>query len=74
MEKGGAPRTTNYSTWPGAAAGCRAAEAGDPEAGAFAAGIAVGLMNDLPTCAELINGIVGDARKLVRERLANIVD
>jgi nitronate monooxygenase len=52
----------------------RAAEAGDPEGGAFAAGIAVGLMNDLPTCAELINGIIADARKLVQERLANIVD
>lgn len=74
MEKAGSATHEELLDLAGSRRWVRAAEAGDPEAGAFAAGIAVGLMNDLPTCAELINGIVAQARKLVRERLANILD
>jgi len=73
MEKAGSATHEELLDLAGSRRWVRAAEAGDPEAGAFAAGIAVGLMNDLPTCAELINGIVAQARKLVRERLANIL-
>ncbi len=51
-----------------------AAVAGDPEGGAFAAGIAVGLIDDLPTCRELIDGIVGEARRLICERLSRLVE
>ncbi|MGO9512723.1 MAG: NAD(P)H-dependent flavin oxidoreductase [Steroidobacteraceae bacterium] len=51
-----------------------AAEAGDPEGGAFAAGISVGLMNDVPTCRDLIDGIITDALKLIRDRLMSIID
>jgi NAD(P)H-dependent flavin oxidoreductase YrpB (nitropropane dioxygenase family) len=50
-----------------------AAQAGDPEGGAFAAGVAVGLMHDLPTCAELVERIIREARDIIRDRLSMIV-
>jgi nitronate monooxygenase len=74
MEKSGGATHHQLLELAGSRRWVQAAEDGDPEAGAFAAGIAVGLINDLPTCAELINGIVGDARKLLRERLASIIN
>lgn len=51
----------------------RAAEAGDPEDGAFAAGVAVGLIHDIPSCQELVEQIVAEAKKIVRGRLMSIV-
>jgi NAD(P)H-dependent flavin oxidoreductase YrpB (nitropropane dioxygenase family) len=74
MEKSGGATHHQLLELAGSRRWVQAAQDGDPEAGAFAAGIAVGLINDLPTCAELINGIVGDARKLLRERLASIIN
>ncbi len=74
MEKRGGASHDELIDLAGSRRWVKAAEEGDPEGGAFAAGITVGLINDLPTCAQLISRIVGDARKLVRERLAGIVD
>jgi NAD(P)H-dependent flavin oxidoreductase YrpB (nitropropane dioxygenase family) len=49
-----------------------AAEAGDAEGGAFAAGLAVGLMHDEPSCAELIDRIMAEARVIAQSRLAGL--
>lgn len=51
-----------------------AAQAADPDGGAFAAGMAVGLIHDVPSCAEAIERIVAQARAIVVQRLAGIVD
>lgn len=52
----------------------RAANAGDPDDGAFAAGVAVGLIDDIPGCTELVQRIVEDARHIIGERLKNILN
>jgi hypothetical protein len=39
---------------------------GDPQAGVLAAGQVVGMLSDLPGCAELINGMVADAVHILR--------
>ncbi|MBW2244622.1 MAG: nitronate monooxygenase, partial [Deltaproteobacteria bacterium] len=45
---------------------------GDMDAGAWSAGMVAGLIHDIPTCAELIERIVGDAEEMIRDRLAKI--
>jgi NADH:quinone reductase (non-electrogenic) len=50
-----------------------AAHAGDPEGGAFAAGMAVGLMHDIPSCRELVDRIMREAHEVVRDRLSKMV-
>ena len=37
-------------------------------------GTAMGLINDIPTCGELVSRIVADAEELITERLADMVD
>ncbi|MEQ9642444.1 MAG: nitronate monooxygenase family protein [Alphaproteobacteria bacterium] len=49
-------------------------EQGDLEAGIFSTGQVVGLINDVPTCAELVARIVGDAEAIIGERLAATLD
>lgn len=51
-----------------------AAQAADPDGGAFAAGVAVGLIHDVPSCSEAIERIVAQARAIVVQRLTGIVD
>ena len=48
-------------------------ETGDTEAGIFWAGQVQGLIHDIPTVAELISRIVGEATVLIAERLSCIV-
>ena len=43
---------------------------GDMEAGAWSCGMVVGLIHDIPTCKELIDGIMTEADQIIRERLA----
>jgi len=43
---------------------------GEMEAGAWSCGMVVGLIHDIPTCKELIDGIMADADQIIRERLA----
>jgi nitronate monooxygenase len=43
--------------------GKAALEAGDPHGGIVTAGIVVGLINDVPTCAELIDRMVAECRQ-----------
>jgi nitronate monooxygenase len=43
---------------------------GDMDAGAWSCGMVVGLIHDIPTCKELIEGIVAEAEEIIRGRLA----
>jgi nitronate monooxygenase len=47
---------------------------GDMDAGAWSCGMVVGLIHDVPTVAELINGIMADAERLIRHRLVGLLD
>jgi len=44
-------------------------EQGDVDAGVWSAGMVVGLIHDVPTCAELVSRIVREAREIISERL-----
>ncbi len=46
---------------------------GDPDHGIWTAGMVQGLIHDIPTVKELVDRIVGDAAKIVRERLVGMV-
>ncbi|MDH6152746.1 MULTISPECIES: NAD(P)H-dependent flavin oxidoreductase [Paraburkholderia] len=54
--------------------GKRVYETGDTEDGTFPAGLAIGLIEDIPTCAELVSRMVGEARALIHGRLAALVE
>lgn len=45
---------------------------GEMDAGAWSCGMVAGLIHDIPTCAELIDRIVGEARAIITERLFQI--
>jgi nitronate monooxygenase len=47
---------------------------GDMDAGAWSCGMVVGLINDVPTVKELIDRIMADAERLIRERLTGFLD
>jgi len=42
---------------------------GEMDAGAWSCGMVVGLIHDVPTCRELIEGIVAEAEQIIRRRL-----
>ncbi|MDZ7784670.1 MAG: nitronate monooxygenase [Halioglobus sp.] len=46
---------------------------GDMDAGMVTVGMSGGLINDIPTCQELVQKIVGDAERIINDRLASIV-
>jgi len=46
---------------------------GDMDAGAWSCGMVAGLINDIPTCRELIDRIMRDAEQLIRERLESFI-
>ena len=48
-------------------------ETGDLDAGIWSAGMVQGLINDVPTCAELIERIVSEAEDIIGSRLAGLV-
>ena len=43
---------------------------GEMEAGAWSCGMVVGLINDIPTCKELIDRTMAQAKEIIRKRLA----
>jgi NADH:quinone reductase (non-electrogenic) len=47
---------------------------GDMDAGAWSCGMVVGLINDVPTVKELINRIIVEAERIIRERLTGFLD
>ena len=44
-------------------------ETGDIEAGVWSAGMVQGIINDVPTCAELVSRIVEEAEEIIEKRL-----
>ncbi len=46
---------------------------GEMDAGAWSCGMVAGLINDIPTCKELVERIVGEAEDIITGRLAAIV-
>jgi nitronate monooxygenase len=58
----------------GAPAWMKAMEEGAVDGGAIPAGMVVGLIDDIPTCAQLIARIVAEARALVGGRLRAAVE
>ena len=46
---------------------------GDMDAGAWSCGLVAGLIHDIPTCKELIDGIMAEAEFLVRQRLEGML-
>ncbi|MGA1846092.1 NAD(P)H-dependent flavin oxidoreductase [Deferribacter abyssi] len=54
--------------------GLEAIKTGNADDALFACGQVVGLINDIPTVKELIDDIVNEAKKIIKNRLANIID
>ncbi|MEZ5651775.1 MAG: nitronate monooxygenase family protein [Burkholderiaceae bacterium] len=46
---------------------------GDIDGGVWTAGMVMGLIDDIPSCAELIDQIIGEARAVTRERMAALL-
>ena len=46
---------------------------GDMDAGAWSCGMVAGLIHSVPTCEELISGIMNDANALIAERLKSLL-
>ena len=46
---------------------------GDMEAGAWSCGMVVGLINDIPSCQELIEGLVAEAQNIIRDKLTEFL-
>jgi nitronate monooxygenase len=46
---------------------------GEMEIGAWSCGMVAGLIHDIPTVAELIDRIMADAERLIRERLVGLL-
>ncbi|WP_158965928.1 NAD(P)H-dependent flavin oxidoreductase [Chachezhania sediminis] len=46
---------------------------GEMEAGAWSCGMVAGLIHDIPTCKDLIDGIMAEADSLIKSRLAGLV-
>lgn len=53
--------------------GRKALETGDLDAGLIWAGQVQGLINDIPTCAELLENITTDAANIIQQRLKDMV-
>jgi NADH:quinone reductase (non-electrogenic) len=46
---------------------------GDMDAGAWSCGMVAGLINDIPTCKELIDRIMAEAEAIIRKRLTGLL-
>jgi NADH:quinone reductase (non-electrogenic) len=47
---------------------------GDLDAGAWSCGMTAGLIDDVPSCKELIDRIMGGAERIIRQRLTGLLD
>lgn len=52
----------------------RIMQQGEMDAGAWSCGMVAGLIDDVPTCKDLIERIVVNAEKLIRERLSRLLE
>jgi len=73
LEKAGQANHHTLAPFIGAAKWMKAMEEGETETAALPVGMVVGLITDIPTCAELIERIVYEARALVTARLPSAV-
>ncbi|WP_026910540.1 NAD(P)H-dependent flavin oxidoreductase [Patulibacter minatonensis] len=48
-------------------------EQGDPERGVWSVGLVQGIINDIPTCAELVERMIAEADELIRGRLTGLL-
>jgi len=48
-------------------------ERGDQDHGVWSAGMVIGLINDVPSCEELIQRIVHEAETVIRQRLNSLM-
>ena len=55
-------------------AAARCTTIGDLDAGIWSVGTAMGLINDIPTCGELVARIVEEAEEIITGRLAGMVE
>src|SRR3974390_941884 len=46
---------------------------GDMDAGAWSCGMVVGLINDIPTVKELVDRIIAEAERIIRQRLTGFL-
>jgi len=46
---------------------------GDMDAGAWSCGMVAGLIQDQPTCRELVSRLVSEAEDIIRDRLGKFV-
>ena len=46
---------------------------GQVDSGAWSCGMVAGLINDIPTCKELIDRIMADAEQLINHRLRSML-
>jgi nitronate monooxygenase len=46
---------------------------GDMDIGAWSCGMVAGLIHDIPSCKELIDGIMIEAEQIINEKLARIM-
>jgi nitronate monooxygenase len=53
--------------------GRRVFDDGDLEAGIWSVGTVMGLINDVPTCADLVSRIVSEAEEIITDRLGGMV-
>jgi NADH:quinone reductase (non-electrogenic) len=51
----------------------RVMQHGEMDSGAWSCGMVVGLINDIPTCAELISRIMAEAETIIRSRLSGLL-
>jgi NAD(P)H-dependent flavin oxidoreductase YrpB (nitropropane dioxygenase family) len=69
LEKAGQANHHALAPYIGAPQWMKAMQEGETEAAALPVGMVVGLITDIPSCAELIDRIVSEARALATERL-----
>ncbi len=72
MEKGGA-KFEDVRELVAGARGKQVYATGDWTDGIWSAGQVQGLIHDIPSCAELINRMIGDAEKIIRNRLGGML-
>jgi nitronate monooxygenase len=54
--------------------GVKVYEIGDLDAGIWSVGTSMGLINDIPTCGELVSRIVDEAEEIITGRLAGMLE
>ncbi len=69
IERGGGKSIADVAHLVSGARGKGVFDVGDPDFGIWSAGIAQGLVRDIPTCKDLIERMVIDAERLLTERL-----